>query len=711
MKINSYLWVTLLPWSLLAGSNAQAAADGPTTGGIELAPVQVKAHREVEGAASGGYQTSTDAVGPLGQLSFLDTPYSLNVTSGELIENTESHSMADALKTNPGVFVGQSQLTDARGMNDAFIRGFKVSYLRDGLYTNSYNMPLVEGVERMEVLNGPSAFLYGYVNPGGVINYVTKKAGPVPVASFRTGTYGGGQAFAAGDVGGPLAGTGDRLDYRVNAFYSDGGTFVDQQKLTSNMLSACMAWHITPDLVLSPHFYHSEFRQQGAQAQFLLASGVAAPATPDPTRAYGQSWTLNKVVSNQTGFALDDRINDTFTFRSDYNFSNMWWNDQTLKSTLTDNAGDYSETFRFFGPEHYYTKTGSAMLDARFATGSLEHVLSLGYWGSNEQDDDAASSSQNLGSSNLGGPLRAARPAIDTPDGPVSHIEWYYNSMLIGDRITLGPAWSALVGANETFVHELYEDTTTDTVTERFDAAKWSPSFALTYHPTPVVSTYVSYMQGLEFGDQAPDTAANANQILAPSASGQYELGLKATPGDLSIAVALFRIDKVNAELDPADNVYKQDGREVHQGLEVTTTGKVAPRLTLVGGFTWLKATVDKATADPALDGKTPLGVPELVARLYLEYQLAGRKDLVLEGGANYVGKAPTDNYDTHYLGDDATFDAGLRFAPRLWDHQAQVSLKVDNLFDKAYWASYTSRNGLQFGEPRTLALSLKYSL
>lgn len=113
MKINSYLWVTLLPWSLLAGSNAQAAADGPTTGGIELAPVQVKAHREVEGAASGGYQTSTDAVGPLGQLSFLDTPYSLNVTSGELIENTESHSMADALKTNPGVFVGQSQLTDA----------------------------------------------------------------------------------------------------------------------------------------------------------------------------------------------------------------------------------------------------------------------------------------------------------------------------------------------------------------------------------------------------------------------------------------------------------------------------------------------------------------------------------------------------------------------------------------------------------------------
>lgn len=704
--------LVLLGAVLAAPAPALAQQAGDTVLPVDTGPVaevEVSAPADSgEGSAESGYRASNGWVGPLGKVSLRDTPFSLNVTSGELVENSGAHSLSAALATNPTIFVAQSQLTDTRGMNDAIIRGFSPTYLKDGLYTNSYNMPLVENLERIEVLNGPSAFLYGYVNPGGTVNYLTKKPTATPVASATLGYWGGGQAFGAVDLGGAIDPGVDRVTYRLNAFRSDGGTFVNGQSLNSTQIAAAVDLRVAPETVIKPHFYHTEFRQEGAQAQFLLASGVKVPSTPDPTKLYGQSWSLNQVVSNQMGLGFESKLSEVFSLRADYNYSDMLWNDEMIKSTLTDDNGSYSQTYRYFGPQHYTTHTGYALLDAKFATGSIDHNVTFGYWGQNENDDDADGTQVSLGSFSLSSVGTVARPNVDVSDNAVSHIEWYYNSVLLGDRITLSPSWSVLAGANQTFVHELYKDTTTNTVSEQFEDSKLSPAAAVIYKPTPMVSTYLSYMEGLEFGDQAPDTAANALAILAPSTSRQYELGAKATLGRLDLAAALFHIDKVNAETDPNDNVYKQDGREIHRGLEVTVTGKPTDRLTLTGGFTVLDAYIDKASANPATEGKTPIDVPERMARLRGEYEIPGLSGLFITGAANYLGRRPVDVLNTQYLDDVVTFDAGMRWEPEVYGHKAKLLLSVDNLFDKAYWVSYTSRNGLQFGEPRTLSLSTK---
>jgi len=710
--LRRHVYLTLF---VLAQPMAQAAfgADAVSSdAALEIPVVQVNGKKDsTDGSAASGYRNSTATVGPLGDMSLLDTPYSINDTSGDLIENTESHSMADALKTNPTVFVAQSQLTDGRGMNDAFIRGFKPTYLRDGLYVNSYNMPLVADVERMEVLNGPSAFLYGYANPGGVIDYVTKKPVNTPQASVTTGTYAGGQVYAAADLGGPVEGADKRLTYRLNAYYSDGNTFIDRQSLSTNLFALDLDYRVTPDVELNPHFYHTEFREQGAQGQFLLRAGVAIPVAPDPAKLYGQPWTLNVVGSNQIGLGLTYRINDTFKFRADFNHSDMLWTDQNLNAKLIDNAGDYTEKFLFYGTEHYFANTGYAMLDAAFDAGGVHHDLSFGYWGSNESPDSANSSSQTLGTFSIGAPSYVDRPAIDTPNTQTDHEEWDYNSLLISDHIAFNNAWSVLLGVNDTFVYQLDKDTISNAVLQKFNQSKLSPGLSVIYKPSSSTAIHASYIEGLSFGEQAPATAANANQMLAPFASKEYEVGAKATIGQVDIAAALFQVDKVNSELNPLDNVYQEDGREIHRGLEFTATGKLTSRLILVGGFTVLDAYVDHASANPLTDGKIPLGVPEREARVYADYAVPDvLPGLFLSGAANYTGRAPTDVYNTQFLGGVATYDAGLRYETKIHGSKMQFILKANNLFDKNYWASYTSRNGLAFGEPRTVMASAKFS-
>jgi iron complex outermembrane recepter protein len=244
--------------------------------------------------------------------------------------------------------------------------------------------------------------------------------------------------------------------------------------------------------------------------------------------------------------------------------------------------------------------------------------------------------------------------------------------------------------------------------TSNFTQDKFTPSFALMYKPVPFVSTYFSYMQGLIAGGTAPSKALNVNQILPPSVSEQYEVGAKASLGGMDLTVALFRIDKINEYTDPGDSIYKQDGREVHQGVEVTASGKIINRLTLVGGFTLMDAKVERARNNQALEGKTPVNVPEAQAKIYMEYELPFIPHLTATAGGNYFGRRPVDALNTTYFPEAITCDAGLRYQPSIYGHKTTLNLNVTNLFDKRYWSYYRSGDGLLLGEPRLFAFSAK---
>jgi len=216
---------------------------------------------------------------------------------------------------------------------------------------------------------------------------------------------------------------------------------------------------------------------------------------------------------------------------------------------------------------------------------------------------------------------------------------------------------------------------------------------------------YASYMEALSNGESTTNKkAVNAYQVLSPSSSSQYEIGVKTTLGGMFLTAALFRIDKINAELDPTDYVYRHDGRQIHQGLEITATGKLFDDVTLIGGFTWMDPHVEKATANTAIEGKMPYDVPKTLGKLYAEYKLPLLPALTVSAGAEYSGRRAYDVYNKQFIPGAVVFDAGLRYQTEVNGHKVSFNLTASNLFDRSYWV----QSDLQLGMPRIVSFTVK---
>ncbi len=685
---------------------------------IVVAPIQVGDDTlSPEGSAESGYRSTTGSLGPLGDVAIKDTPYSITVTPGELIENRNAHTVADALQTNPTV-VPLLVPNSVNSLSRIMIRGFSASdqnELRDGLVDRSFSYPPLENVERLDVLNGFSGFITGFSNPGGSINYVSKRPSSAFQGSVATGVYGGGIGYAQADFGGPVPATGNQLAYRLNAYHEDGDTFVDGGHQRRTLMSGAVDLHLAPDTVVTADLWHQDYLSTGlltyfnANAGNWSGTGISVPNAKafDATRQYGQTWTYNESEKDLATVGVQSKLNDSFTFRGAYRYGTMWREDSYIDGTLTNNSGSYTETAHQEPRQGEHVHAEYAMLDASAETLGIHHGLTAGYSGNDYYYKRANALTPSLGTSNIAAPITIGQPtAIFSAENNYQMV--HSDNIVLGDRITFDPSWSALIGVTHARLQQNGWGSGVTISSANYAADKYTPTLALMYKPIPAVSTYVSYMQSLEQGDTAPGTAANALQVLPPSVSEQYEAGVKATLGEMDINAALFRIAKVNAETDPTDNTYKQDGTEIHQGLEVTATGKPLPRLTVVGGFTLMDAHVAKATADLASEGKIPVNVPEQEARAYAEYALPFLSDLTLTGGGNYFGRRPVDAHNTAFMDAAWTLDAGLRYQPEIYGHPVSFNLTVTNLLDKAYWAYYRTGDGLVLGEPRLVAFSVK---
>lgn len=695
-----------------AGTAAEAAGTG-TAPAILTGPLTVTGQDPAEeGRAEDGYRSTTGSFGPFGKAPLKDIPLSVNVTPGALIENTNAHSLADALRTSPTATMLMSS-AGYSSMARMMVRGFTAadqSEMRDGLVDRSFSYPPIENVERIEVLNGFSGFLHGFSALGGTVDYVSKQPTPAPLASVSAGRYGGGIDFTHADLGGPVPGTDGRLGYRVNAYHEDGSTYVEGSSQTRTLLSARVHYDVRDSTRLWADVWHQDYEAQGLQTYVNLGSGVRVPAASafDPTRQYGQPWTTNKADKTVVGGGFDSRLADALTVRAGYRYGRMWRAYDYVGATLTSASGSYSERYTNTPRQNETTHSAYALMDVEATTWGIGHTITLGYTGTDYSYDRGDDVALTLGNSTVASPRLFADPSAAL-GGTTTWQSQYLDNVMIGDRIVLTDRLSALVGATHATLRQTARGSGTVISTSNYRSRRLSPSAALLFKPHPDVSLYASTMEALVGGESTSSTTAvNRNQVLKPSVSRQYETGAKATLGGMDVSAALFRIDKVNAEIDPADRIFKQDGREIHQGIEVTAGGKLTEDLTLIGGFTRMDAHIEKALANPATEGRTPVNVPERQARLYAEYAPPFLPDVTVTGGVNYYGRRPVDALNTDYLKAATTFDAGLRYEPTVHGHRIAASLTATNLFDKRYWAYYRSGDGLLLGAPQIISLSVR---
>ncbi|MFH0919661.1 MAG: TonB-dependent receptor [Fibrobacterota bacterium] len=727
-------WEAITPDSIAI----PVASKADTSIDLEKVEVTAKKTQKEVGSAKNGYRHEAAQVGPLGEVPIKDIPYSINVTSGELIENQGAHTPQEALKTNPTVapLMNSNQYSS---MSRVMIRGFSAadqSELRDGLGDRSFTFPPLEPVERIEVMNGMSGFLYGFSSIGGTVNYISKQPVDEPLANLSLGQYGNGINFVKADLGGPLSrDSSGKLSYRAVAYREQGETYIEDGRQRRTLLYGAVQYRLSEKTTLNADAWRQDYYMKGLTTLFAPSPllGIPIPAAYDPTVQYGQPWTYNESEKSVLGLRMNSKMSPMLTVRAAYRYGDMWRKYKYIAAKLLDNAGNYSEQLIEAPSQGEFTHSAYALADAKFKTWLLDHAVTFGYQGSVYYYSRGDDKKQILDTSNVS----SSGPFLnDTTLSIGGHNTWQsqnQDNLLVGDRIEFNSMLSALVGINYAEIRQKARSSASAAAisTSNYIQGKFSPSLALTYKPCSFATAYASYMQGLEAGGFAPTYARNKNEMLKPASSEQFEIGGKGTFFGLDVNLALFRITKISQYMDLSDSVYKQDGEQQHQGLEVTASGKIFNRLTLVGGGTLLTAEILRARNDISgtLEGKKPENIPEQQARAYAEYALPWVPALTISAGLNYSGQRNALLYDTTSttaVKDPAkvrgyinvpvlsyvTADAGLCFEPVINGLKTTFNLSVSNLADEFYWAYYRSASeGLCLGLPRIVSFSVKVAL
>ena len=718
--------VCYLAASCLLGLSLCAAADPPPEAAESTAGQSAPTEEIIVKAPRRGYRSdNVTNVGPFKGLKLQDTPYSIGVTPGALIENRVAHTVSDALLTDPAV----AALSESNSFSSAsrlMIRGFYAGDqgdLRDGIVDRSFTHVPIENVARVEVQNGLSSFLYGFGAVGGTINYVSKQPSPNFRADVTAGVYGGGIAYGQIGVTGPL--TGDKaLTGRIDLYREDGSTTIDGGSQNRTFGAGVLNYRFGEGTLVKLDFLHQDYSVAGLATYFSPAyfNGKAyIPPAPDPTRRYGQPYTHNESERDLVGAAVETPLGGGFKLRAAYRYGGASRRFDYVDAKFTAMPGVYQEIYIDTPEQYEQTHAGYALVDTQFTTWSVKHFLTFGMTASYfdfRRGANRKCGRDCIGPSDIADPVYFPQPHLLFGAGRTSQSQLLAN-YLVGDRIVFDPQWSALIGVDYAGLDQGAGGRAPGITGASFSRSAPSPGASLIYKSIPTLSLYATYMQGLATGGEAPAIATidnvtkpvrNAGQILSPEVSDQYEVGAKATVGSMFLTAALFRIDKVNEAVDPTDFVYKQEGREVHEGLEITATGKLTGRLTAVGGFTVMQARVNNAPQNSKLDGKIPVNVPERQARAYFEYLIPGIEGLTGSLGVNYFGGRPVDALNTGFLPDAVTVDLGMRYQTVLFGRDTTFNLRVTNLLDEAYWSSVRLGDGMLLGTPRTVAGFMKMS-
>ncbi len=689
-----------LPCLLAAAGAAAAQTESPPTD----APAALRTLDavSVQALRPSLYALPDVNVGALGAKDPKQLPLSVESYGAALIQAQDARTLMDVLKNDPSV-----QDTAVGGaMDNIGIRGFPVDWTntmrRDGMPVAPYYDLPMENIERVDVLKGPSGFLYGMNSPGGSVNYVTKRPTQDRFATLdaRLGSHDG--AYAALDAGGPF---GETAGYRVNLAGERVGDFHHAGDLRRGMLGAAFDIALSPDVLLRLDLDY-QLKKQAAQPVVGPQPDGSLPPMFDPRTLLGQPWLQYRTSTYNLGSRLDWRIDARWSLTVQAAKSRNGRDAAFPDIYAVAANGDILSGDLYFSPgQRFDVLSGNAFLTGHFRTGALAHQLVAGVSMRDYRSHEGGFGVADVTVGNLFDPRYSPPLAIAAPPKNVTRNR--QPSVFFSDLIDVGAHWSAMLGLR----HVRYSSDTDPAVgaSTHYRSSAQMPSAGLVYKPRAGLSTYVSYAEGVEQGGVAPYNARNAGEYLAPIKSKQYEAGIKADPTDsLALNAALFRIEKTLQYVDAA-NLYVQGGKQRHTGVEFSANGRLTGQLALIAGLAWLD-TEQLGTGDAATEGKRAANVPRVQSNLFLDYRVAALPGLSANLGGYYVGRRPLDARNSVELPGYVRVDAGLAYQARVAAHPAVWRLSVQNLTDRRYWAA-ANYGAVWPGMSRSVALSLQIDL
>ncbi|WP_051237618.1 TonB-dependent receptor [Ottowia thiooxydans] len=671
-------------------------------------------------AYAGGQVARGSRIGMLGNMDFMDTPFSVASYTEQRIEDTQAKDIGSVISaTDASVYVAQT-----RGIQESFLmRGFNVTAFDmtfNGLAGMApYMRSSTEMAERVEVFKGPSAMLKGMPpngTVGGGVNIVPKRAGEEPLTRLTTSYASDSQFGVHADVGRRF-GENKQFGLRFNGVYRDGNTAVDDQKHKMTLGSLGLDWR--GDRVrLSADIYRQRERLDGIDYFGLNSIATAVTRLPVPFRGdtnLAAPWLFNINTTTAAIARAEWDITDKITAYAAYGHRDANYDALIAQSSLLNDAGDISTSLI---RQYSLAKlnSGEIGVQGQTTTGPVGHAWSVaattyenkgGVRNIRNSTDPDFLRRLNLYNLQFGNIPNVS--AFSTSDIPISSKN-EMSSVALADRMSfLNDTVQLTLGVR----HQSVKNTsisTTGVSTVSYDKSALSPSAALLFKVSPQFSVYGSYIQGLTQGSTAPATAANANEVLAPTKTKQYEIGAKYDFGRFAATAALFQISRPSTYTDPVTNIFAANGEQQNRGLELNVFGEAQRGLRLMGGLTYLDATLQKQLLGRN-NGNQVTGVPKIVARLAAEYDVPGAPGLTLTGLINYASKRYATADNRLALSPYTTVNIGTRYATKVAGHAVVLRAGIDNLTNKAYWGGSwggSGDSGLSggLGAPRTFALS-----
>jgi iron complex outermembrane recepter protein len=620
-------------------------------------------------------------------LTVMENPQPIAIVTHEIIEQQQAKQLSDVLQNVNGIYI-----TSSRGNSqDSFGgRGFILgndNIFKNGSRINSGVFPEISGLERVEVLKGANAMLYGNTAAGGVINMITKK----PKFNF-----GGSIGLNAGswnsykptvDIYGPLS---KNIAFRVNGAYEYAESFRDVVQSEK--------YYFNPSFL----FNLSERSQLIVEADYLKNDftpdfGIGSITEKD------QSYRLNDAVSRNIFFGTDwqyqnvEQVSTNVTFNHQFNerwslnatagyqnytkdyFSServQWIYDKNVDINRLSWKRPFGKTYN----EQNYT-SAQVNINGDFNTGKINHKVLIGADADYSQADaytyniTAPSNILFLDDPSTWGSIEMPNSTINTKN----RINTRRIGLYAQDFISLTKQFKVIAGLRWSYVENMPTLTTRFAANEKFEVANSStsdnaisPKVGVVYMPNDNLSVFATYTNSfvantgytsdqfnsvntnLPVQDIQNQLNALSRQSIKPTTVDQYEIGVKKNFWNNALAVNLtaYQIMYNNyyqtywfagqngQPVNSSDTSLKEfAGKMRSRGVELDITGNPTENISIIGGFSYNNSVYIDTPEKGYLEKQRLVRTPATTANASIFYKFTNYVEgLKVGAGIYYIG-------------------------------------------------------------------------
>ncbi|KXO85230.1 ligand-gated channel protein [Acinetobacter venetianus] len=645
------------------------------------------------------------------------TAQSVSVITQEQLEQKQAQTLAEAIDGVAGVVSGQ---LGRRGWDDFIIRGQNSSdqVFIDGLRQGQSTFVATElsGMDQVQVIKGPASVNFGLVQPGGMVNMVTKR----PQAdSFYRGslTYGSNQLKQGTFDLNYSPNDSEKGAFRINGRVADQNDPTDFVYFKNYYISPSYNFDLgdNTDLSVIASYQHREYmRQQGLPILGTLLT--------NPNGALDSKLFMSEPAHG--GYNAD-------VYRSGYNFAHTFANEWKFKQNFavqktemvgpaafaatgknfwaknSDGTIDYTTTQRQGRYQDVDNLSFSIdnQLQRRFNLANMSHELTIGVDAMQEKSD-YINNRCTVGNLNLYHPQYNTK--VTCPESPTNHDinRLRYTGLYLRDRIQFNDQWVLNLAGRHDWAETQNKNLVKNTESTQSDNA-FTGNASLLYTINDIAAPYVSYATSF-----LPVSGTDANDnAFKPEKGKQVEVGLKLQSPDQRIqgSIAWFDLRRQNVSVsDPINNGFKvQRGEQMTRGIETEVTAHFFDQLKLTAAYTYTPDA--KTTQDTTAEniGIRINNIPKQSYSLSTRYRFEPNSNLGWYVGAGLRGETEksVDGLAVD-IPSYTVFDTEAGYDTEHWGAQ----LSIRNMFDKDYYAGALNENLITLGNPRQINFTVKFN-